>query len=347
MNGRGAGFFFAGFQSRSYVRYLIAGFGSIGRRHFRNLLSLGEKDIIFYRTHKSTLDDDELSDFIVETDLRKALAHGPDGVVISNPTAFHLDVAIPAAQQGCDIFLEKPVSHSMERVEDFKQIVDTKGSEVLVGFQFRFHPGLQRIKELLAAEQIGRPLAVRAHWGEYLPGWHPWEDYRKGYSARADLGGGVILTLSHPFDYLRWLMGDVRAVWALTASNSDLDVDVEDTAEIGLRFENDCIGSVHLNYTQRPPSHELEIVGTRGTIQWKYNEGGVRVFDITEEQWRDYPLKSGFERNDMFLDEMSHFIDVVSGKVDPICPLVDGIRVQELIDGVKTSAETGRIVHIA
>ncbi len=327
------------------MKFLIAGFGSIGRRHFRNLLSLGERDIIFYRTHKSTLDDDELSDFVVETDLAKALAHDPDGVIISNPTAFHLDVAIPAAKGGCDILLEKPLSHNMERVQTFKRIVENMGSNVLIGFQFRFHPGLQQIKELLVADQIGRPLSVRAHWGEYLPGWHPWEDYREGYSARADLGGGVILTLSHPFDYLRWLVSEVRAVWAFTASNSDLDVDVEDTAEIGLRFENDCIGSVHLNYTQRPPFHGLEIIGTRGTIQWRYNEGGVSVYDITDERWRDYPLKSGFERNDMFLDEMRHFIDVVSDRDDPICPLIDGIRVQELIEGVKVSAETGRIIR--
>ncbi len=329
------------------MRFLIAGFGSIGRRHFRNLLSLGEKDIIFYRTHKSTLDDDELTDYIVETDLEDALAHDPDGVIISNPTAFHLDVAIPAAKAGCDILLEKPVSHNMDQVREFNHIVEAKGVKVLVGFQFRFHPGLQRIKELLAADQIGRPLSVRAHWGEYLPGWHPWEDYREGYSARADLGGGVILTLSHPFDYLRWLVGDVRAVWAFTASNSDLDVDVEDTAEIGLRFEDNCIGSVHLNYTQRPPSHGLEVVGTKGTIHWRYNEGGVKVYNISEEQWRDYPLQSGFERNDMFLDEMRHFIDIVSGKANPICPLEEGIHVQELIEGMKASAETGRIVHFA
>jgi predicted dehydrogenase len=329
------------------MRFLIAGFGSIGRRHFRNLLALGEKEIIFFRTHKSTLDDDELSDFIVETDLAKALAQDPEGVIVSNPTACHLDVAIPAAQAGCDILLEKPVSHSMERVEDFRKIVEAKGSDVLIGFQFRFHPGLQRIKELLAAEQIGRPLSVRAHWGEYLPGWHPWEDYRKGYSARADLGGGVILTLSHPFDYLRWLLGDVRAVWAFAASNSGLDVDVEDTAEIGLRFENDCLGSVHLNYTQRPPSHWLEIVGTKGTIHWSYNEGDLKVYHPGDDQWRDYPVKSGFSRNELFLDEMRHFIDIVSDKADPICPLMDGIRVQELIAGVKASAKTGRIVHFA
>lgn len=325
------------------MRFLIAGFGSIGRRHFRNLLELGQRDIIFYRTHKSTLDDDELSNFIVETDLDKTIAHNPDAVIVSNPTSFHLDVAIPAARAGCDILLEKPVSHNMDRIEEFKRLVNNNHCRVLVGFQFRFHPGLRKIKELLENGRIGRPLSVRAHWGEYLPGWHPWEDYRQGYSARADLGGGVILTLSHPFDYLRWLLGEVSAVWAFTESSSTLEVNVEDTAEIGLRFENDCIGSVHLNYTQRPPSHWLEIVGSQGTIQWEYDEGGVKVFDPVDGSWRNYPLKSGFHRNDLFLNEMKHFVDILYHEADPVCSLDDGVHVQEIIAGIKKSAKSGRI----
>ena len=85
------------------MRFLIAGFGSIGRRHFRNLLALGERDILLYRTRRSTLPDDELQGFTVETDLQAALAHRPDAVIIANPTALHLDVAIPAAKAGCSI----------------------------------------------------------------------------------------------------------------------------------------------------------------------------------------------------------------------------------------------------
>ena len=177
------------------MKFLIVGFGSIGRRHFENLLSLGERDILFLRTYKSTLEDEDLSDFQVETDLESALAHKPDAVIIANPSAFHLDAAIPAARQGCHILLEKPISHSIDRVYDFSQIVQETGSRVLMGFQFRYHPNLKKIKELLDDEKIGRILSFRSHWGEYLPNWHPWEDFRLSYAARKDLGGGVLLTL--------------------------------------------------------------------------------------------------------------------------------------------------------
>ncbi len=124
------------------MKFLIAGLGSIGRRHLRNLVALGEKDILLYRTHQSTLPEDELAGFPVETELRAALNQGPDAVIVANPTALHLSVAIPAARQGCHLLLEKPVAESMEGMADLVAAVKEGGGQVLVGYQFRFHPGL-------------------------------------------------------------------------------------------------------------------------------------------------------------------------------------------------------------
>ena len=261
------------------MKILIAGLGSIGRRHLRNLLALGEGDILLYRTGRSTLPDEELAGLPVETDLQSALAWQPEAVVVSNPTALHLEVAIPAARAGCHLLLEKPVSHSLEGMDRAARgACNAGGGQALVGFQFRFHPGLQRIAALLAEGAIGKPLSARAVYAEYLPGWHPWENYRQGYSARADLGGGVILTLSHPLDYLRWLLGDAAAVWAFASHLSDLELDVEDTAEIGLRLAHGVLASVHLDYNQRPPAHTLEIVGSQGTLNWDNLSGDVNMF---------------------------------------------------------------------
>ena len=174
------------------MKILIAGFGSIGRRHFRNLLALGERDILFYRTGHSSLPEAELEGFVVESDLEAALAYRPQAVIVANPTALHLQVAIPAAEAGCHLFLEKPVSHSLEGLDRLQAALQHGGGRAFTGFQYRFHPGLDWIQRLLTQCAVGRPLSLRAQWGEYLPGWHPWEDYRRGYSARADLGGGVV-----------------------------------------------------------------------------------------------------------------------------------------------------------
>lgn len=315
------------------MKFLIVGFGSIGRRHFQNLLTLGEKDILFYRTHQSTLEDTELADYQVMNDLESALAQEPDAVIIANPSAYHLDAAIPAARQGCHILLEKPISHSMKRVDEFSKVVQKSGSRVLVGFQFRYHPNLIKIKELLESQKIGRVLSFRSHWGEYLPSWHPWEDYRESYAARNDLGGGVLLTLCHNFDYLRWLLGETQVHSALLGYNSGLGIEVEDTADVSLVCDQEVHGSLHLNFTQLPGKHYLEIIGNKGSIFWDYYQEQVDLytFDPAGEVKKEiFSTPYGFDRNDLFIEEMKHFIDVTKGNVEPVCSLRDGIKALEL-----------------
>src|SRR5215813_5505538 len=121
------------------MRFLIAGLGSIGRRHLRNLIALGEKNIVLLRSHRATLPDDELTGYPVETDIHAALQrHKPDAVIVSNPTSWHLDVAIPAAEAGFHILLEKPISDSLDRLDLLQQTARRSGSKILVGFQFRY-----------------------------------------------------------------------------------------------------------------------------------------------------------------------------------------------------------------
>lgn len=328
------------------MKFLIAGFGSIGRRHLRNLQALGENDILLYRTHHSTLSADEVSAIPIETDLEAALAHHPDALIVANPTALHLDVAIPAAKAGCSILMEKPISSSLEGVDDLQAALEKGGGRLVMGYQFRFHPGLQKVAALLAQGAVGRPLSVRAHWGEYLPAWHPWEDYRKSYSARGDLGGGVVLTLCHPLDYLRWQFGDVKLLSAFSGKFSDLEVEVEDLAEINLQFASGVVGSVHLDYCQRPPQHHLEIIGTQGTIRWDNSDGTVRLYQADRPEWQDFPLPQGFDRNDLFLDEMRHFVQVVRGAEKPACTLQDGIAVAQMISAVYDSSDQRRFIEL-
>jgi len=340
------------------MRTLIAGLGSIGRRHFHNLISLGETDIILLRTRKATLPDDELAGYPIETDIQEALQeHKPDAVVVANPTSLHLDVAIPAAEAGCHILLEKPISHTLEGLDTLRRAAMKSGSKILVGFQFRYHPTLNKARELIQAGELGQVLTVHAHWGEYLPNWHPWENYRQSYAARADLGGGVIGTLTHPLDYLRYLLGEIEALMSFNGHLSSLEMDVEDVAEIGLKFASGAIGGVHLNYIQRPPAHRLEIVGANGTLRWDNADGILRLYKMPapfgsySEAPPDPVIKTfappeDFERNQLFVSQMRHFLEMARGESEPICTLEDGMRIVELVLAAKESSRTGKHVKV-
>jgi len=341
------------------MRILIAGLGSIGRRHFRNLISLGEKDIILLRTRKSTLPDDELAGYPIETDIHAALEkHKPEAVVVANPTSLHLDVAIPAAEAGCHILLEKPVSHTLEGLDTLRRAASKTGSKILVGFQFRYHPALNKARDLIQAGELGQVLTLHAHWGEYLPNWHPWEDYRQSYAARADLGGGVIGTLTHPLDYLRYLLGEIEALWSFNGHLSSLEMDVEDIAEIGLKFASGAIGGIHLNYIQRPPVHRLEIVGSNGTLRWDAADGILHFYKMPAPfgSYSDAPPgpvietfapPEGFERNQLFVSQTRHFLELAGGESEPVCTLEDGIRVVQLVLATKESSRSGKLVPVS
>ncbi|MCS6908399.1 MAG: Gfo/Idh/MocA family oxidoreductase [Anaerolineales bacterium] len=328
------------------MKFLIIGFGSIGRRHAQNLIDLGETDLLVYRTGHSTLPLEMHLDLPVETDLERALAFRPDAVIVCNPTALHLPVSLRAVRQGCHLFLEKPISHTLEGVDELQRLVEQKGVKVLVGFQYRFHPAIQTIRSWLREGKLGRPLWARVHWGEYLPDWHPWEDYRRSYSARRDLGGGVLLTLCHPFDYLHDLFGKATHVSACVGMIGDLELDVEDTAEVILHYAHRFMASVHLDYLQRPASHTLEIYGTRGKVTWNYHQGLLEFHPIDAEselgsRLLTFSVPAHSERNEMYRAEMAHFLRVIRGEEPPACSLEDGIYALRVALAAHQAATTG------
>lgn len=329
------------------MRILICGLGSVGRRHLRNLVSLGQEDLVLYRTGKSRLPGDELEGWPVSNRLEAALKDwAPDAAVIANPTSLHLETAQAAAETGCHILLEKPISDRLVGLAEFETSVARGGARVLVGYQFRFHPGLRAAKAILDGGSIGRPVSARAVWGEYLPGWHPWEDYRQAYSARADLGGGAVLTLSHPFDYLRWLFGEVDSVSAQVGKGGQLEIDVDDVAEVILSFDSGLLASVHLDYYRRPADHWLEVTGTQGGLRWDNSTGETTWWSEAEPDGTTLAPPGDFERNTLFVDEIRHFLDVVDGRAQPQCTLDDGAQALKVALAALASSREGRRIEM-
>jgi predicted dehydrogenase len=137
-------------------------------------------------------------------------------------------------------------------------------------------------------------------------------------------------------------------------------VGVEDAAEIGLKFSSGAIGSVHVNYFQRPPVHRLEIVGTNGTLRWD-NMDGVLHLQTMPAPFGSYgeaaqppaPVSEsfsppeGFERNQLFISQTKHFIDVVRGEAQPVCDLTDGIRALQMALAAYESQKSEKLVKLS
>ena len=328
------------------MRFLIAGYGFTARRHLRNLRSLGENDVLFYDPTPGARPSGDLAPYPLETDLRAALDRHPDAVIIANPTAQRMDVAIPAAEAGCDLLIETPVAQDLGRAEELRAALRQGGGRAMSAYPFRFHPGMQRIQQLVARGAVGEIASVRAHWGEYLPASQRSGDYRTT-AGRPEPGGGVVLTLSHPFDYLRWLLGEVEDLWAYTANSSILNVPVETVAEVGLRFRRGALGTLHLDFLQRPPRHHLELIGTMGTLSWDNNTGAARLYNSAIGTWESYLPPQDFRQNDVYKEELRAFISVVRREIEPPCTLEDGLAALRLALSVKRAAEGGQILSLS
>lgn len=326
--------------------FLILGCGSIGKRHIANLRELDAGEIVAFDPNANRRNEVQ-EKFGVRTanDAEEALAANPAAVFICSPTHLHVEQAIAAARAGAHLFIEKPLSHQLRDVDVLMQEVESRGLVALTGCNFRFHPGLQKVKELLAEGVAGRICSVRAAFGHYLPDWHPWEDYRLGYSARREMGGGVILDRIHELDYLYWLFGEAVQVAAFAGHLSSLDIDSEDTAEILLRFACGAFGSVHLDYVRRTYDCSLEITGELGCIEWSFPRHEVRWYTAELRQWQSQSWPN-YAVNDMYLDELRHFLRAIEGTEPPEQTLEEARTILATALSAKQAAAEGRPMEL-
>ncbi len=340
------------------MKVLVVGLGGIGQRHVRNLRALlgpySELSAFRVRGLNHTLTDqleiepetEVAAKFGIRVfqSLEDALALCPEAAFVCNPTSLHIPVAIRLAQAGCHLFIEKPLSHSLEGVKELLAIVKTKGLVSMVGYQLRFHPLLTKLHEWVQDHRVGRIIAVRAEVGEYLPGWHRYEDYRQMYASRSELGGGVVLSQIHEIDYLGWLFGWPNRVFAVGGHLSSLEVNVEDTASLLMetRVDGQTIPiHLHLDYLQRPPSRTCQVIGDAGKAVMDLRASTATLYDdhggVAEiVSFPDFP------RNQLFLDEASHFLNCITKKEPALISFDEGLRSMRVALAAKESMSSGQ-----
>ena len=326
---------------------IIVGCGSIGQRHIENTAKLGIDEIIGVdKDQESREEANKAGSTKVYAELEAALSeHSPDFGIVAVPNQLHVPIAQKLAKADIDLFIEKPLSHTQEGVTDLINETERSDLVTLVGCNFRFHPGIRKLKELIQNEVIGTPLSVQIEAGSYLPDWHPHEDYREMYSVDPELGGGAILDYIHELNYCRWLFGEVKEVTAMTSSRSHLNINVEDLAELVLEMGDGTICKIHVDYIQRPSSRSCKVIGGEGTLQWDLDRHTVREYQPDEDRWKTHTLPD-WEFNEMYVDELDHFLSCVESRGGTICGIEEGYKDLQVALGALQSAETSKHINI-
>lgn len=330
-------------------RILIVGLGSIGKRHLRLARELLPGADIRVLRHQA-------SDSIPEhangcfSNLEQAISFAPQIAVISNPATFHMTAAQPLARARVHLLVEKPLSASSDDIPSLLEACREQGTVLLTGYNLRFLPSLQKFRDLLRENVIGRVLSVRCEIGQYLPSWRPETDYRQGVSARRELGGGALLELSHEIDYLRWIFGEVEWVKATLSRQSNLEIDVEDTAHLILGFVPEAdghmlIGTLNLDFIRQDTTRLCTVIGANGSLRWNGLTGVVERFEAGAIEWKVL-YHQQHQRDGSYLAEWQHFISCISEKIPLLINAEDGLRVLQIIDAARKASETGGQVQI-
>jgi len=215
-----------------------------------------------------------------------------------------------------------------------------------MGCNLRFHPCIKKIKSMIEQQKIGKIISAQIQTCSYLPDYHPWENYRRGYAARKDLGGGIILTQIHEIDYMYWLFQEVESVISMSGKFSDLDVDVEDYAACLLKFRNKIIGELHMDYFQRPDFKSCQIRGTKGEIYWDSDNNRVNIYNMNKKRWKTEMEIKNYQRNFSYVEQLKHFLQCVKQRKKTINDLEQGIVTLKIVLAIKKASKLMKTVNV-
>jgi predicted dehydrogenase len=270
-----------------------------------------------------------------------------DAAVVATPSVHHLEHAHLALDHACHVLVEKPIAATGDGVPALVDRAEADGRVLAVGMNLRFHPGPATVRRLVAEGAVGRPLVAHVTFGSWLPGWRPGTDYRRAYSARADLGGGVALDAIHEVDYVVWALGEVAEVSGWLGRVSDLEIDVEDIALLTLRHTGGALSTVELDYLDRRYRRGCRIVGSEASIEWRWADEQVRVLSAGGER----AIATPSDVAPSYRDQARAFLAAVArGRLHAAeSPLADGragLHAVRIIDAARASSADGRRVAL-
>lgn len=328
-------------------KFLIISLGSIGQRHLDNLRFLRPKSQIAI-LHLNSKDEDipPGADYCFY-DLINAANFEPNAAIICSPASFHTEIAQFLINNKIPTLIEKPISDKLDGLDMLIKSSQDYEVPVMIGYNLEFLPSLIKTKELLNKGLIGDILGVRAEVGQYLPDWRPSNPYQNSVSAKKELGGGVLLELSHEIDYVYSLFGMPDKVSTSGGTFGFSDINVEDIISLNMTYKQPArLANIHLDFLQRAPCRLCKFIGSKGTIIWNGLTNEIIVNHVNVKQSTKLTNLHISDKNYTYLEELKHFLKCVFNDTKPIIDIYRGRDVLRIIDAAKTSLYKGHEISL-
>ena len=327
------------------MKALVIGYGSAGKHHIRNISTLDDVEITVCTNRKSDAFLKKRKCRVINN-LDDCFSTNYDFAIIANNTNLHVKTALVLAKKKIPFILEKPLSHNIAHVKNLISLIKKNNLITMMGCNLRFHPCIAKIKELLMAKRIGKIISVQVENGSYLPDWHPYENYKKSYASRKELGGGVVLTSIHEIDYLYWFFGNPKEVSSITGKFSNLEINTDDLSSSMLLFKNKILSEIHLDFFQYYPFRSCKIIGDRGIIYWDSKVNSVKIFDAKNRKWKNEISLKNFDINFTYAEELKHFIYCLKNHKQTINSIEDGEKTLKIALAILRSSKLKKMIKL-
>lgn len=318
------------------MRVAVLGLGSAGRRHAGHALGLGHEVVAWDPVAPAP-------DGVRAVDSPEAAIAAADAVVVASPNVHHPTQALAAIAAGRPVLVEKPLALDAAGAAQVRDAAAAAGVVAGVAMNLRFLPVIAALRDAIAAGELGRVLHVRATFGFDLRLWRPGTDWRASYSARADLGGGILLDAIHELDYVGWMLGPATSVAAELARVGDLGVDVEDTADLLVRHASGARSAIHLDFVAPAYDRGADVVGTEATASWSW---GGDVVTVRRHDTPDRAIAAPGDVATTYRAVIADFLDAVASGGAPRTTLAEGVEALRLADAARASSRGGVRVEL-
>ncbi|HWB13720.1 MAG TPA: Gfo/Idh/MocA family oxidoreductase [Pirellulales bacterium] len=301
------------------LRIAIVGYGSIGRRHCEILRSLGiRRPIVVRRRESANPAFIPPDDAVVLHSVDQAIDSGVDLAIVCNPTSLHVATARQFVTAGLPVLIEKPIAARLDEAEPFVRETESAAATAGMAYCMRHHPAYALAQAYLSQARLGHIVHAQAWFESYLPDWHPWEDYRQSYAARADLGGGVLPTLDHEIDFILWCFGLPAGYFTATSRSGTLDADVDDEARVAMRYDGYEV-EIRLSICQPQRRRGFEVIGDQGTLRFSFEQQRLELLTRTGAGDKVLWHEPAFDLNLMYEAMLRDVLEAVAaGRPMPI-----------------------------
>jgi predicted dehydrogenase len=344
-------------QKYKKLRGLVIGCGSIGERHIHNLKKIGIKELGIFDTDQKRIELLEKKYSVTSfSKIESALDYNPNFSIICTYPQSHYELTKKCINIRSHVFIEKPISTKLKDMKNLLENAEIKKLKIAVGYNLRFDSGLRLLKKKIQNNEIGKILFISAYFGHHIKYWGNKDKTNEHYILQK--GNGIILDDSHEYDYIKWLINEkVTSIFCQTKKLENIKTETESLASIFLKFKNEIIANVNIDYVRPNYERGCQIIGEKGKLEWRFEmqkptnkKYARKAKTIVKKELINNQTHKIFNKkiqvNNMYIEEMENFLHAIQNGCQPEVNGIDGLETLKIGISALKSAKNGKIIKI-